>query len=93
MLYKEDLSYNILSFHVKLKIFLWDFTTYYFLWSFSKPVIKGTMYLPPGQNDVLELLNSNMNKINWVDDENSILGDFNIKLFLTTLSFSKKIIS
>ena len=51
------------------------------------------MYRPPGQNDVLELLNSNMNKINWVDDENYILGDFNINLFLTTLTFSNKIIS
>ena len=48
----------------------------------SKLVIVGTIYRPPSQNNFLELLNSNMNKINSVDNEISILGDFNINLFL-----------
>ena len=47
-----------------------------------KPVIVETIYRPPSQNNFLELLNSNMNKINSVDNEIYILGDFNINLFL-----------
>ena len=47
----------------------------------SKPVIVGTIHHSPCQNNFLELLNSNMNKINSVDNEIYILGDFNINLF------------
>ena len=43
-------------------------------------MIVGTVYRPSSQNNFLELLNSNMNKINSVDDEIYILGDFNINL-------------
>ena len=56
-----------------------------------KPVIVGTIYRPPSQNNFLELLNSNMNKINSVDNEIYILGDFNINLFLNDVyDFEKK---
>ena len=48
----------------------------------SKPILVGTIYRPPSQNNFLELLNSNMNKINSVDNEIYIHGDFNINLFL-----------
>ena len=37
---------------------------------------------PQNQNNFLELLDSNMNKINSVDNKIYILGDFNINLFL-----------
>ena len=47
-----------------------------------KIFLVGTIYRPPSQNNFLELLNSNMNKINSVDNEIYILGDFNINLFL-----------
>ena len=60
---------------MKLKIFSLKF--------YSKPVIVGTIYHPPSQNNFLELLNSNMNKINLVENEIFILGDFNINLILT----------
>ena len=43
-------------------------------------MIVGTVYRPSFQNNFLELLSSNMNKINSVDDEIYILGDFNINL-------------
>ena len=58
---------------MKLKIFSLKFC--------SKPVIVGTTYRLPSQNNFLELLNSNMDK-NSVDNEIYILGDFNINLFL-----------
>ena len=47
-----------------------------------KPVIVGTIYRPPSESNSLELLNSNMNKINSLDDEIYILGDLKINLFL-----------
>ena len=45
-------------------------------------MIVGTIYRPSSQNSFLELLISNMKKINSVDDEIFILGDFKINLFL-----------
>ena len=42
----------------------------------------GVIYHPLSQKIFLVLLNSNMNKINSVDNEIYILGDFNINLFL-----------
>ena len=59
---------------MKLKIFSLKFC--------SKPVIVGTIYRPGSENNFLELLNSNANNINSVDNEIYILGDFNINLFL-----------
>ena len=88
---RNDLSYNILS------VFPCEIENIFFeiLLPNSKPVIVGTIYRPPSQNNFLELLNSNMNKINSVDNEiyflgkiNSVdneiyfVGDFNINLFL-----------
>ena len=56
----------------------------------SKPVIR-TIYRPPSQNNFLELLNSNMNKINSVDNEIYIVVDFNINLLLNdSYVFEKK---
>ena len=48
----------------------------------SKPIIVGTIHRPTSQNNFLEFLNSNMSKINSVDNEIYILGDFNMNLFL-----------
>ena len=75
---RNDLSYNILS------VFPCEIENIFFeiLLPNSKPVIVGTIYRPPSQNNFLELLNSNMNKINSVDNEIYILGDFNVNLFL-----------
>ena len=42
----------------------------------------GVIYHPLSQKFFLVLLNSNMNKINSVDNEICILGDFNINLLL-----------
>ena len=84
----NDLSYNILS------VFPCEIENIFFeiLLPNSKPVIVGTIYRPPSQNNFLELLNSNMNKINSVDNEIYILGDFNINLFLNDVyDFEKKI--
>ena len=73
---RNDLSYNT--------VFPCEIESIFFeiLLPNSKPVIVGTIYHPPHQNNFLELLNSNMNKINSVDNEIYILGDFNINLFL-----------
>ena len=75
---RNDLSYNILS------VFPCEIENIFFeiLLPNSKPVIVGTIYRPPSQNNFLELLNSNMNKINSADNKIYILGDFNTNLFL-----------
>ena len=74
---RNDLSYNILS------VFPCEIENIFFeILPNSKPVIVGTTFCPSSQNNFLELLNSNMNKINSVDNEIYILGDFNINLFL-----------
>ena len=73
---RNDLSYNILSvFPCKIENIFFEI-----LLPNSKPMIVGTVYRPSFQNNFLELLSSNMNKINSVDDEIYILGDFNINL-------------
>ena len=73
---RNDLSYNT--------VFPCEIESIFFeiLLPNSKPVIVGTIYHPPHQNNFLELLNSNMNKINSVDKEIYILGDFHINFFL-----------
>ena len=84
---RNDLSYNILS------VFPCEIENIFFeiLLPNSKPVIVGTIYRPPSQNNFLELLNSNMNKINSVDNEIYIIVDFNINLFLNdSYVFEKK---
>ena len=69
---------------MKLKIYSLKFN--------SKPIIVGTTYCPQNQNNFLELLNSNMNKIKSVDNEIYILGDFNVNLFLKDSYVLEKII-
>ena len=75
---RNDLSYNILS------VFPCETENVFFeiLLPNSKLVIVGTIYRSPSQNNFLELINSNMNKINSVNNEIYILGDLNINLFL-----------
>ena len=86
---RYDLTYNILTyiiigFELGRYVFPCEIENIFFevLLPNSKPIIVGTLYRPPCQNTLLELLNSNMNKINSVDNEIYILGDFNINLFL-----------
>ena len=83
---KNDLSYNTLS------VFPCEIENIYFeiLLPNSKPIIVGTIFCPPSQNNFLELLNSNMNKINSIDNEIYILGDFKINLFLNDSYFFKR---
>ena len=75
---RNDLSFDILS------VFLFEIEKNFFdvLLSKSKPVIVGNIYRHQSQNYFVELLNSNMNKINSVDNEIYFVGDFNINLFL-----------
>ena len=58
---RNDLSYNILS------AFPCEIENIFF--GILIPVIVGTIYHPSSQNNFLELLNSNMNKINSVDNK------------------------
>ena len=68
---RNDLSYNILSvFPCKIENIFIEV-----LLPNSKPMIVGTTYLPSSQNNFLELLNSNINKIDLVGNELYILGD------------------
>ena len=51
----------------------------------SKPITVGTIYhppSPPSQSKSLEVLNDSMNKIDLVNNETYIFGDFNINLYL-----------
>ena len=48
----------------------------------SKPITVGTIYRPPSQSNFLEVLNDNMNKIDSINNETYIFGDFNINLYL-----------
>ena len=65
---RNDLSYNNLS------VFTGEIKNIFFeiLLPNSKPMLVGTIYRPPSQNNFLELLNSNMNKINSVDNKFSV---------------------
>ena len=75
---RNDISYNILYvFPCETENIIFEI-----LLPNSKPVIVETIYRPPSQNNFLKLLNSNVNKINSVDNEIYILGDFNINFFL-----------
>ena len=75
---RNDLSYNILS------VFPREVENMFFkiLLPNTKPVTVGTIYRPPNQSKFLEILNDNMNKINSVNNEIYILGDFNISLHI-----------
>ena len=74
---RNDLSYNILSvFPCKIENIFFKI-----LLPSTKPMIVGTIYRPSSQNNFLELLNSNVEKINSVDDEIYILGDFTLTCF------------
>ena len=73
---KNDLSYNFLSVSpCKIKKIFFEI-----LLINLKPVTIGTIYVPQSQSNFLELLNDNMNKIDSVNNEIFILGDFNIIL-------------
>ena len=75
---RNDLSYNILSvFPHEVENILFEI-----LLPNSKPITVGTIYRPPNQSNFLEILNDNMNKIDSVNNEIYILGDFNINLYI-----------
>ena len=76
---RNDLSYNTLS------VFPREVENIFFeiLLPNSKPITVGTIYRPPSQINLLEVLNNNMNKIDSTNNETYISGDFNINLFLS----------
>ena len=73
---RNDLSYNIIS------VFQSEIESVFFeiLLPNSKSITVGTIYRPPNQSNVLEVLNEDMNKIDSISNETYILGDFNINL-------------
>ena len=56
----------------------------------SKPITVGTICHPPNQSNFLEVLNENMNKIDSINNEIYILGDFHINFFLNDSYISSK---
>ena len=48
----------------------------------TKPIVTGIIYWPPIQSEFLEIINNHFNKIDTINNEIYILGDFNIKLYL-----------
>lgn len=56
----------------------------------SKPIIRGTIYHPPNQSNLLKVQNKNINKIDLVNKEIYILGGLNIYLFPNDHIFSKQ---
>ena len=56
----------------------------------SKQMTVGIIYCPPSQTNILDILNNNMIKINSVNNEMYILGDFNINLYLNDPYFLGK---
>lgn len=56
----------------------------------SKPTIRGTIYHPPNQSNLLKVQNENINKIDLVNEEIYILGGLNIYLFPNHHIFSKQ---
>ena len=74
---RHDLSYNTLSvFPREVENILFEI-----LLPKWKPITVGTIYRPPNQSNFLEILNNNMNKMDSVNNEIYILGDFNINLY------------
>ena len=75
---RNDLSYVILSvFPPEIECVFFEI-----LLPSSKPIAVGRIYSPPNQSNFVEVLNENMNKIDWIRNEIYILGDFNINLSL-----------
>ena len=75
---RNDLSYNIVS------LFPREIESAFFeiLLPSSKPITVGTIYRSPNQSNFLEVVNENMNKIDPINNEIYILGDFNMNLSL-----------
>ena len=80
---KNDLSYNTLS------IFPREVENIFF----EILITVGALYPSPSQNNFLEVLNDNMNKIDSVDNEIYILGDFKFNLYLKDFYILPKKIS
>ena len=73
----NDLSYYILS------VFPREIENIFFeSLPNSKPITVGKIHRPQNKTNFLEVLSNKMNKINPVDNEIYIFGDFNIYLFL-----------
>ena len=75
---RNDLSYNTLS------VFPCEVENIFFeiLLPNSKPITVGTIYHHLNQSNFLEILDDNMNKIDSINNEIYILGDFNINLYI-----------
>ena len=58
----------------------------------TKPIVTGIIYWPPIQSEFLEIINNHFNKIDTINNEIYILGDFNIKLYLNNSYIFQKIV-
>ena len=47
-----------------------------------KPIVVKIIYRPPSKSDFLEVINTHFSKLDTSNNENYILGDFNINLYL-----------
>ena len=80
---RKDLSYTIiLAFPREIKCVFFEIVL-----TNSKPVAVGTIYRPPHQSFILEILNENMNEIDSASNKIYIFGDFNINLSLNDSYF------
>ena len=48
----------------------------------TKPMTVGIVYRPPSQTSFLETMNVHFHKLDTINKETHILGDFNINLYL-----------
>ena len=83
---ENDLSFNFLSISsCKIKKIFFEI-----LLPNLKPVTAGTIYLPQNQSNFLKLRNDKMNKVDSVNIEIYILGDFKIIFYLNDSYISAK---
>ena len=77
---RNDLSYDVKSF------FPPEIENIFFeiLLPNTKPIIVGIIYRPPSQSEFLEIINTHFSKVDTNNNEIYILGNFNIKLYLTS---------
>ena len=83
---KNNICFNEINFfHKDIENILFDI-----LLPKSKPFTVGVMYCPPGQNNFLDLLKEDFDKLNPEKKELQILGDFNINLLINGKSILDK---
>ena len=82
----SPLSYDILSvLSIEIENIFFEI-----LFPNSKPITVGTIYRPTNQSNFLEVLNNTINKIDSINSEIYIHGDFNINLYLNDSDFLDK---